>query len=323
MIQRIQIDQEGDRDAWLAMRKQDVTASVIGALFGLSPHTTAAELYWRQKGIELPRDFDQDMLDWREDLEAVFPKRVKRIKPEWTLTKASEYLRDPDARIGCTPDFYVTGDPRGLGILQAKTSDRRTFERDWSEGRPPAWIELQNATELMLETKAAWGAVAVITVESFKSRTEIFDIPRHAGVEAKLRDAVARFWRAVEWEEEPQLDYARDAALIAALFPPEKSRPVEVDLSGDNELPVLLAERADLKARIKPMEDRCDEIGNELKAKMGDAEIARIGEFRAAWSPTNYKAQPAKPARVGSRRLLITDFRKPQEIVDDGKPIRF
>lgn len=312
-IQRIPIDQENDRAGWLALREPDVTASVVAALFGASPYMTKADLYWSKKGQAPARTFSEAMGEWREDLEAVFPIRVRRKRPEWRLEKARAYLRDPAARIGATPDFYVYGDPRGLGVLQAKTSDRRTFEREWRDGSVPFWILLQNSVELMLEPEAAFGAVAVITIEAYRSETEIFDIPRIPALERKIRDAVAKFWTDVEFENEPPLDPQRDGQVMAMLYPEEVTNK-SVDLSGDNALPVLLAERQALKATIREADSRCEEIDNEIKAKMLDAEAARIGaDFSATFRATTRQPQPAKPGGIGPRVLRITDHRKPEE----------
>ena len=40
------------REAWLELRKQDVTASTIAALFNCHPYTTALRLYAEKRGTE-------------------------------------------------------------------------------------------------------------------------------------------------------------------------------------------------------------------------------------------------------------------------------
>src|SRR5262245_18769817 len=50
-IERIPIT---SREQWLELRKPDVTASVVGALFAAHPYMTALKLYLMHQGIDFP-----------------------------------------------------------------------------------------------------------------------------------------------------------------------------------------------------------------------------------------------------------------------------
>lgn len=309
----IDLDTDAGRAKWLALRKQDVTASTVGALFGCHPYETQLGLFKEKTGLETPLS-NSAMLEWRLMLEGAVAVAVARQRPGWKIIKATEYLRDTDLRIGATPDFYIEGDPRGLGVLQAKTIAPSAYKKQWQDGQPPFWIALQNATELMLEYEADFGAVAGLVIDPWKCQCEITEIPRHAGVEARICDAVAKFWLDVEAGREPAPDYAKDAELIASMYP--EAKPLKtIDLTGDNHLPVLLAERADLKKRLKLDEARAKEIETEVKFKMGDAEIATLGEFTITLKTQERAAHAVKASRF--RKLNITDNR-PQGGDDDA-----
>ncbi len=162
---------------------------------------------------------------------------------------------------------------------------------------------------------AAWGCVAAWIISEYdEPDVEFFDVPRHPGAEERIREAVAQFWTDVEFGNEPSPDYARDADLIAALEP-EVIEGKRVDLTGDNMLPVLLAERAGLKARAKEAERRLSEIDAEIRHKMGDAEIGIVPGFTITLKQQHRKATilPASTTRV----LRVTDQREKEEI-DDG-----
>lgn len=302
-----------NREQWLALRKRDITASVVAALFGAHPYETALGVYSEKRGLELPTP-DNAVLRRGRLLENAVAAAVAEERPDWEIIKASEYLRDPDLRLGATPDFYIYGDPRGVGLLQAKTVAPSAFKKHWTEDTVPFWIALQNATELMLETEAAFGVVAPLIIDPYRLDVKLYPIPRHAGVETKIAAAVKKFWADVEAGREPDPDYGKDADLLAVLYPEEVPLKT-IDLSGDNELPVLLAERSDLKLQIGKAEQRCTEIETELKFKMRDAEAAMIGDFTA----TN-KLQVRKPFSVPAksfRRLDIRDRRSAQDAFDD------
>jgi predicted phage-related endonuclease len=310
MIERIGIT---DREQWPKLRRQDVTASVVAATMGLHPYCSRLALFKEKSGLELAEQRNA-MLEWRLLLEPVVAAAVAKQRPNWRIVKATEYLRDPDARIGATPDFYIEGDPRGLGVLQAKTAAPASFKKEWTDDSPPFWIALQNATELMLEPNAAFGAVACLLIDPWDCVCPIYEIPRHAGVEAKIRSGVADFWEMVDWGEEPAPDYKMDADLLAALSPepvPLKS----VDLSGDNYLPALLDERSALMAQIREAEARRCEIDAEIKHKMEDAEIGTAGGYTI-----KFKHEPRKGCIIQPSNPRVLRITKPRskEIFDDG-----
>lgn len=287
-VQRIPVT---DRESWLEMRKRDVTASVIGALFGLHPYETPLGLFVEKSGVEMP-EIDNAVLRRGRLLEGAVAQAVAEERPTWKITKATEYLRDPKARIGATPDFYIAGDPRGCGVMQAKTVAPSVYRKEWTEDSPPFWIVLQNATEMML-ADVTWGAIAALVVDPWKLDLHIYEVPRHAAAEKKLRDAVAQFWADVEAGREPKTDYARDGDLLSMLYP--TSAPGKtIDLTGDNFAPTLLDEREKLSQVIKDADTRKDEIETELKSKLGDAEAALISGWRLSWKTQHRKEYTVK-----------------------------
>ncbi|MDB5612106.1 MAG: putative conserved phage protein [Bradyrhizobium sp.] len=289
-IERIAVT---DRESWLAERKKDVTASVIGALFGLHPYQTPLGLFLEKTGFDMP-EIDNAVLRRGRLLESAVAQAVAEERPTWKITKATEYLRDPKARIGATPDFYIAGDPRGRGVLQAKTVAPSVYRKEWTEDSPPFWIVLQNATEMML-ADTAWGVIAALVVDPWKLDLHIYEVPRHPAAEKKLRDAVAQFWADVEAGREPKTDHARDGELMSLLYP--ASAPGKtIDLTGDNFAPTLLDEREKLAQVIKDADARKDEIETELKAKLGDAEAALINGWRLSWKTQHRKAYEVKAA---------------------------
>ena len=304
-----------DRTSWLAMRKKDVTASAVGALFGVHPYETMYGLYAQKCGLELPEP-DDAVLRRGRLLESAVAAAVAEQKPEWRIEKATEYLRDPELRLGATPDFYIHGDPRGLGVLQAKTVAPSVFKRDWVDGKPPFWISLQNATEMMLEKDAVFGVVAPLIVDPYKLDCPLFEIPRHGGVEKRITEATKKFWDSIDKGIEPPLNYARDGDWIAAMYP-ESAEGKSIDLSLDNMLPTILPELVTIQARMKADEKRAEEIKNEIKAKMGDAEVALIGDFSVNCKWQTRKAHAVKESK--SRPVRVKDNRPSETQEDDDE----
>lgn len=307
-VERIPIT---DRQQWLAWRKYDITASVVGAVFGCHPYVSPLRLYVDKQGlIELPPQAETGPMRRGRILEYAIPAAIADERPDWKLEKCTEYFRDDELGLAATPDFFIHGDPRGLGILQAKTAAPSIFERDWGKDnpQPPLWITLQATTEMML-TDAKFGAVACLVVDHYDVSCTVIDIPRHESAEKKIIEGVARFWKDIEQGKEPGPDYGMDRELLKALSPQEDPG-LSIDLTGDNEVIAGLIERADIRERMKADEERCKAIETMIMSRMGEAATAKVPDFSVSWKVQSRKGYTVAPSTP--RVLLIRDKRVDQ-----------
>ena len=295
------------REEWLEWRKQDVTASTIGALFNCHPYTTPLRLYAEKRGTEFIHEDNKAMRRGRW-MEPAVAKAVEEMRPEWKLEPARHYLRDPELRLGATPDFYIHGDPRGLGICQTKTVAPSVYARDWADGvEVPLWIILQASVEAML-ANADFIAIAALLVDAHNMDISIHEMPRNPAAEAKIREAVARFWHDIDHGIEPQPDFARDTDVIQAMWQREAEPIKMIDLSWSNEIAAVLAERQILKDGIKAVQERLQAIDATIKYAMKDAGIATgLDGWRITYKTSHVKAYtvPERDQRV----LRISDQR--------------
>lgn len=306
-IERYSIDPELGRDHWLNLRKRDVTASVSGALLGVHPFVSRYRL-WHEKAGTIQEDAaeTQAMIRGRV-LEAPALELLKIDRPKWRVWQPNEYLRDPAARMGATPDAYAIDPERdGFGVIQVKSVEKSVFARKWrdedGEVEPPLWIVIQAIWEAHL-SGASWACVVAFVV-GFGLELHVIDVPLHHGIIDRLRDETAIFWTSVLADLPPEPDYGADGALIAGLYSHDNGR--EIDLTGDNALPGILAERADLKARIKADTTRVAEIDAEIIAKLGENERGFLPGWiikRPHIERRGYYVQP-----TSYRRLTIKQF---------------
>ena len=298
------------REEWLAWRKQDITASTIGALFNCHPYSTVLRLYAEKRGTEFIHEDNKAMRRGRW-LEPAVAKAVEEIRPEWRLEPAREYLRDPELRLGATPDFDVHGDVRGHGILEAKSVAPSIYAREWADGvEVPLWIILQATVAAML-ANSDFVVIAALLVDAHNMECAIHELPRNLAAEQKIREAVARFWHDVDNGIEPEPDFARDTDVIRAMWRREAEPVRMIDLSGSNEIAELLDQRAMLKDGIKSAEARCEAIESQIKYAMKDAGIATgLDGWRITYKTSHVKAYtvPARDQRV----LRIADQREKQ-----------
>lgn len=292
-----------DRTDWLARRKQDITASEVAALFGCHPYKTAAEVYLEKLGqFEQPEETDE--MRRGRLLEPIVAREVRRTNPEWSITPASEYLRNPAIRLGATPDFYVQRE-NGSGklqhaILETKTAAASLFDRDW-QGTPPLWIMLQIATQQLL-AGADSGVVACLAVGEHRFSLHQFEVPRHAGTEKRIIDAVQAFWQAFGRGEAPAWDFSRDAATIKRFYAREGEAKT-IDLRGNSRIGELLFELQAAKVERDAQAARVEQADAEIRALIGDHDKAVVD----GWLVTNkliHRKQFVTPA-TDYRRLAI------------------
>jgi hypothetical protein len=297
------------RDQWLALRRQDVTASVVGCLLGVHEYQTPYGLWALKTGAVVEDPEETGPMRRGRLLEPVAVAMLREERPAWQVKPAGVYMRDPVARLGATPDVLASDPERpGIGIVQIKTVEPGVFRRKWrddeGEVTPPLWIAVQAIVEAHL-AGAQWAAVAAMTV-GFGVDLHVVPVPIHAGVVERTYAAVADFWRMVAEDRAPDPDYGRDLRLVETLF---AGRDEITDLSADNALPALADEREAISSAKSTIEERLKEIKAEFLVKLAGAEAGRIADGRLITArrverkgyevkPSSYVSVTVKKART-------------------------
>jgi YqaJ-like viral recombinase domain len=300
-----------DREQWKEWRREVVTASQVAAVFSLHPYTTPLKLFAEMRGVDFGEADDRVTRrgNW---LEGSFPRILADVgKPEWSLRAPGLFYVDKILGIGATPDFLIDGDPRGLGVLQAKTVAPHIYRRDWNDGQEvPAWILLQVLTEMIL-TDAAFGVVAGLRVDAFDMDCALIEVARHPAAESKILAAVRQFVDNVHDGIEPEADLERDGAVLKLLLPREIPGS-EIDLGADLGVPTILAARAEAIAEMKRLKKRCEVIENRLRLIMGEYERA-VGLDGWAITCRTQKRKAYSVPESETRVLRIMDKRPAEE----------
>jgi predicted phage-related endonuclease len=286
-----------DRDAWLERRPRYLNASDNAALFGLHKFKTLAQLVARMRGVDgigaLDPDPESALIRRGHALEDDAIDEVQKLRPAWRISKCEHQYVDEQQRIAATPD-YIAIDPEreGRGVLQVKVVNAQAFKRDWADA-PPLMYLLQLSQEMMLTPDCTWGAVVALCIGDFSFEASLYPIERNNTAEVRLRTAAAEFWRTYDAGEHPAIDFERDGALIALMFPKEVPGKV-VDLSTDNAIGDLLTRREILRDTAKDVEKRLTAVENEIKAKIGDAEAALVPGWRITFKQQHRAAHEVK-----------------------------
>lgn len=261
-------------EQWHEMRAKNVGASEVGALFGVHEFTTGYGLAARKLGL-LVQQPDNPAMRRGRLLEPVAKQMLAELHPDWQLIEPAAYFEDPSIRFGATPDLFVRNE-RGLGVVQIKTVVPAAFANDWHKDggtvEPPLWIALQAMSEQHL-TGADFAFVAALVV-GYGLELELVEVPYLPNVIESVRERVQRFWQMLEAGQLPPPDYGEDGKHLAQVYATDDGS--EIDLTGDNELPEIVAQMEGLKAARKTADEGIDEAKAKILHRIGHATKAKF-----------------------------------------------
>lgn len=265
-----------------------------------SPYLTGFRLYHIKAALLEPDDLDNERVLAGQFLEPAIAEWAKH-KWGWNIRKVHRYLA-PAPGMGCSRDYEAV--EKGYPPVECKNVDWIQFKEKWvADGSdivsPPLHIILQLQHQIAAtEADHGWIVACVGGNELKRGR-----IDRHEPTIDRIKAAVARFWIGVEANERPH--GFEDMDTVADLFAyGEKDKTV--DLSHDNEAPVLCARYREEKEIAKRAEEAAEATKAKLCAKMGEHTRAILPGFTMVWPAVQRpeklipeKLQPAKNYRQG------------------------
>ena len=279
---------------WLQWRLPLVTASSIGALFGVHPHVSLDDMIAEKRGLRRGEGDNASMRAGRI-LEPAVIAAINEERPELQVVRATTFHLIPELRLGCTPDAWGADDL----LVQLKTVSPAVWEQ-WRATRPLHYV-LQTLTEMLVCGRPR-GLLAIM-VRSPAFPLYLFDVNRHPAAEARILDAVAEFWKSFDVGAFPIP--AASSSGLAELVSDGSHR----DFSGDNEIMSLLAERAELVPVRRDADKRLDEIDGAIKERLGPASTAWCHGWHLTYRTAVRKAfsVPEKTIRTLRIRAVSED----------------
>lgn len=306
-------------EAWHALRAQHVGASEVAALFHAQPdYAPGVFALWHTKAGLVPREnVDNPRTQWGLRLEdAIAAAAAER---EGWRVQPGQYASHP-CGLGATLDRIIAepGEEErkagltGPGVLELKNADWIAHRRAWGE-EPPTHILIQLQAQL-LATGFGWGAVAVLVGGN---DLRIYRYRPRPKIQAEIQKRVAAFWASIRAGRKPDPDGSDATFRALRVLHPEVTEDEEpVDLTEDNEAPVLAAEALALAKQRKDIEKQEAQVKAQLFAKLGSRRWAKVRGFRVSQAVTPAKddiiicaemiGQVLK-GRAESRRLMISE----------------
>lgn len=259
------------RDVWLEHRQKSIGGSDASAILGMNSYCSPYTV-WADKLGKLPDKEDNEAMRLGRDLEDYVAQRFteetgKRVRRE------NNILINPDYPFAhANVDRMIIGEDAGF---EAKTTSALNLKR-FKNGEYPENYYVQCVHYLAITGCKRWYLGVLILGIGFKW----FVIERDEDEINALMKSEADFWEYVETQTPPLTDGTKSTTdTITALYP--ESNGTEVN---------LMAYESDLKqymtfcSLIKDVEKQRDEVGNRIKAFMGEASKGIGNKYKVSWS---------------------------------------
>jgi putative phage-type endonuclease len=289
-----------DRDHWLQLRTQDITSTEVSALWNLSPYKTPFELWHEKRDGVVVNIKPSERMVWGTRLQDAIARGVAEDQG-WDVAPFTEYVRDPEARIGSSFDWLIKA-PGEPGILEIKTVDPIAYRKGWKDDGSGSGIEAPEHIEFQVQHQMEvadldWCAIVALVGGN---TVRVVRRQRDRKIGEAIRTRVARFWQSIESGAAPAADFDRDADLVLQLY--NQSQDDEVfDATGDAEIARLVAQYQQTRAQI----DQLDTLAKTYRAQV----LKRIGtasKVIADWGSITTSTTKDTPAKLITADMVGT-----------------
>lgn len=290
---------DDEDETWYSVRAKGCGASDVAALLGFSTYRSPWQV-WAEKvdHPQAPEDRTSEAAELGHQLEPWLLGQAGRLLTERDghpvmvrLPKSRLFRHAEHGWRRCSPDGVVTGTRQ---LVQAKTAGLQTGRaHGWTDDGFPLGYELQCRWEMHVMDAELCHLVALVAGRGLC----LYTIERDMTVEYELVSQVDPWWQKYVVAKQPPPLGGLDAKMVAALYPRSTRQRVDLDDVAD------VAERwhqayVDARAQEKEAKTVKAAAGTELKALIGDAELAYVGgRHIATWSESRSNVDWQRMAR--------------------------
>lgn len=278
------VRQEDDEAGWLKARTRGIGGSDVGAICGVSPFTSARQVYLNKTGqfqdALTPNDAAKERMHFGHMLEPIVADEYSRRTGNRVIAvNATLVHKDHLWALANVDRLIVDGDGRPVGILECKTTSEYMNE-EWESGEIlMSYIYQLNWYLWILGLEK--GAFACLVGGNKFYSYEVFR--NDELLENTIIPTAKSFWfDNVLALKEPEMQ-ATDTEFANSIY---KSvvKNSEITLPDDetNELARTVFE---CKAKIKELEKIMEEAQNRIKDRLQENEIGYTKDYTIKWSP--------------------------------------
>lgn len=278
------VKQEDDEEGWLKARTRGIGGSDVGAICGVSPFTSARQIYLNKTGqfqdALKPNDAAKERMHFGHMLEPIVADEYsQRTGNKVIAVNATLVHKDHPWALANVDRLIVDDDGRPVGILECKTTSEYMNE-EWESGEIlMSYIYQLNWYLWILGLEK--GAFACLVGGN---KFYYYDVFRNDELlENTIIPAAEKFWfDNVLALKEPEMQ-STDTEFANSIYSTVVKNS-EITLPDDetNELARTVFE---CKAKIKELEKIMAEAQNRIKDRLQDNEIGYTRDYTIKWSP--------------------------------------
>lgn len=278
------VRQEDDEEGWLKARTRGIGGSDVGAICGVSPFTSARQIYLNKTGqfqeALKPNDAAKERMHFGHMLEPIVADEYsQRTGNKVIAVNATLVHKDHPWALANVDRLIVDDDGKPIGVLECKTTSEYMNE-EWESGEILlSYIYQLNWYLWILGLEK--GAFACLVGGN---KFYYYDVFRNDELlENTIIPAAEKFWfENVLALKEPEMQ-ATDTDFANSIYSTVVKNS-EITLPDDetNELARTVFE---CKAKIKELEKIMAEAQNRIKDRLQDNEIGYTKDYTIKWSP--------------------------------------
>lgn len=299
---------DGDRSAWLDVRRKGVGGSDVAAIMGLSKYRSPYEVWAEKSGLMEQDDIsNKPQVMWGNILEPVVGEHYASEHPKRKVRRVNAVLRSlsrPWAQASL--DYEVRDEERGWGVLEIKTAGLRVAD-DWDDG-VPVYYQTQVMHYLSVTGREFADVAVLIGGNDYRE----FRIERDRDDIRAVEKAVDDFWRVnIEGGKEP--DATGIGGEPRAILMNHKDHAD--DFTGASDMPVQIADFILATEEKKRAEDEYRRASDAVKLLIGNHKGFECDGGRVTWIRSTSKRFDSKQFKADNPEIY-DEYMKPQ--VRDG-----
>lgn len=278
------VRQEDDEAAWCAARTRGIGGSDVGAICGVSPFTSARQVYLNKTGQYQDslglNEGSKERMHFGHVLEPVVADEyARRTGAKLATVDATLVHKDFPWALANIDRLILNEDGTVKGILECKTTSEY-MNSEWESGEILMSYMYQLNWYLWV-TGLTYGAFACLVGGNKFYYYEIFR--NDELLEETIIPAAKSFWfENVLALKEPEMQHT-DTQFANAVY---KSVVKNSEMTFiEDEVNDLARSIVDCKAKIKELEHIMEEAQNRIKDRLKDTEIGYTPDYIIKWSP--------------------------------------
>lgn len=278
------VSQQEDEKEWQAVRNKGIGGSDIGAICGVSPFTSARQIYFKKTGqFEDSLNVSEaqaERMKWGHLLEPIVADEFASRTGKKLIEAGATFAHKDYPWMRANVDRLIVDDEgRPYGILEVKTTGEYNND-EWESGD----ILLSYVYQLnwyMYILDIPYGAFACLVGGNKFYSYEVFR--NDELLQNTIIPAAKDFWyNHVLKLVEPELQAVDTEFVNTTYNGVEKNSEVTLDSDEANDLAATVFE---CKKQIKELEKIMEEAQNRLKERLQDHEFGYCRDYTVRWAP--------------------------------------